>query len=257
MSIIKHTSRAREINKSGSRNSIIYTGTYDEMTNIQEMNPVGTINEEIGRISSSRVYQAAAKWWECELVCDLVQEDAVSGPDVAYGKKSAQLRGSTMQIPLATHPDYLASWDHYLFAAPGVTAVPSFWEKTQFPLLEEGDSQKYAWGKTPMDAPETNGKRWRAIKAPTMPGVESRDVKVYILIISARYGTFLAACKMVEDELNRVRTDPGINTGIAGGNWKCDDIGVQWHEKYWLASLTWTKSGDNEGWNKILYGAAR
>ena len=58
---------------------------------------------------------------------------------------------------------------------------------------------------------------------------------------------------MVANTLNKVNVDPVINTGITGGDWKCDDVSVQWHEKYWLATLNWTRSGDDKGWNKRLY----
>ena len=253
MTIIKHTSRIKEINKSGGRNSIVYTGDFEELQTLQSMNEPGTVNEEIGKVSSARLYQSAAKFWELELVCELTQGDSVTGPDTSYGKKSAQLRGTMLSLPLASHPDYLACWDHYLFAAPGVTEVPSFWEKTQFPLLTEAAAQKYRWGKSPADAPETAGKRWNALKSPVMPGVESYDVSTYSLIISARFSSFSSACRMVAGHLNKVSADPGINTGINGGDWKCDDATVQWHERYWLATLTWTQSGDDSGWNKRLY----
>lgn len=256
MAIIKHTSRIKEISKSGSRNEVIYTGTLEEMQQLQAMNEYGVIHEVIGKVTSSRVYQANAKWWECQLVAELHDGDASTGPDTSYGKKSAQLTGSMLQLPLASHPKYLVCWDHYLFGAPGVTAVPSFWNKTQFPLLTEEDAQKYRWGKSPAEAPVTNGRFWRALKEPTMPGVESYDKGIYTLVISSRFSSQQAAFKMVEDELNRVRSSPGINTGISGGDWKCDGATALWHEKYWLATLTWSRSGDAKGWNEILYGGS-
>ena len=253
MAIIKHTSRIKEINKSGSRNEIIYTGTFEEMQQIQEMNTSGVVNEQIGCITSSRVYQAAGKWWECQLVADF---DSCIGPDTAYGKKSAQLTGSMLQCALASHPDYRTCWDHYLFAAPGITSVPSFWKSAQGITLSDADAQKYKWGKTPNDAPVTNGKLWKAIKdpLPEMKGVETFDMSVYTLVISARFATFGAAVSMVARELNNVSSSPGVTINVGGGNWKCDNATVQWHDKYWLSTLTWSKSGDSKGWNKLLYG---
>lgn len=256
MAIIKHISRIKEISKSGSRNEIIYTGTLEEMRNIQAMNEHGVINEEIGKITSSRVYQAAGKWWECQLVAELHDGEAAVGPDTSYGKKSAQLTGSMLQCALASHPDYRTCWDHYLFAAPGITTVPSFWESSKGITLSDADAQKYKWGKTPNDAPVTNGKLWKAIKdpLPEMKGVETFDKSVYTLVISARFSSFGAAINMVAKELNSVNNSPGITVNLSGGNWKCDNATVQWHDKYWLATLTWSKSGDSKGWNKLLYG---
>ena len=220
------------------------------------MNEHGVINEEIGKITSSRVYQAAGKWWECQLIAELHDGEAAVGPDTSYGKKSAQLTGSMLQCALASHPDYRTCWDHYLFAAPGITTVPSFWESSKGITLSDADAQKYKWGKTPNDAPVTNGKLWKAIKdpLPEMKGVETFDKSVYTLVISARFSSFGAAINMVAKELNSVNNSPGITVNLSGGNWKCDNATVQWHDKYWLATLTWSKSGDSKGWNKLLYG---
>lgn len=257
MSVVKHKSRIKQIQKSGIRNTITYSGTYDEMRELQEMNPYGFINEEIGKVTSSRIYQLGGMFWECELVSELNESGAASAPDTSFGRKSAQLNGTLMQVPLPAHPDYLASWDHYLFAAPGVKEVPSFWDKTQFAILDDNDAQKYAWGKSPADAPSTNGKRWRALKSPLFPGVTSYDVGTYTLTISARYGSFREGAQMVNQMLNRVKSDPGIDTGISGGDWKCESCSVQWHESYYLGTLVWTRSGDSSGWNKTLYRGAR
>ena len=256
MAIIKHISRIKEISKSGSRNEIIYTGTLEEMKNIQAMNEHGVINEEIGKITSSRVYQAAGKWWECQLVAELHDGEAAVGPDTSYGKKSAQLTGSLLSCPLASHPDYRTNWDHYLFAAPGISSVPSFWKNATALGLSEKDAQSYQWRKSGSDIPVTNGKKWHVIKEPLeeMRGVESYDKAVYTLVISARFSSFTAGVNMIERELNRVRNNPGVNTGISGGDWKCEGATCQWHEKYWLSTLTWTRSGDSKGWNKLLYG---
>lgn len=248
---INHRSRIKEKSKSGSRNTITYSGTREEMEQLQEMNAYGTINEEIGRVSSTRLYQAGSLFWELEVVCELQQGEAATPPDTAFGKKSAELHSRTMQAPLSAHPEYLACWDHYLFAAPGIKGVPNFWDKTQFPLLEEGDAQKYFWGRSPMDAPETNGRRWRALKAPVKQGVQYWDVEVYTLNIAVRFGTFREGCRFVQDVLNKVKSDPGINTGIKPGDWKCDAVDVAWHDEYWLGQLTWSKSGDAQGWDDI------
>lgn len=256
MSFVKHQSRIREKQKSSSRTSVIYMGTLDEMLNLQELNEPGTVNEEIGKVSSSRVYQTAASLWECELVSELVQGDAVTGPDTSYGAKSAQLRGTLLSLPLESHPKYLTNWNHYLFCAPeSKKTVPSWWSTAKGTIITGKDAESYAWGKQLGDAPVTNNKPWSVICDLQMPGVESRDVSTYSVTISSRYSTFSAAASAVANKLNTVTTDIGIRTGISGGNWKCDDASIQWHEKYWLVTWTYTRSGDRAGWNSTLYGS--
>lgn len=253
MPFVKHQSRIREKQKSSSRTSVIYMGTLDEMLNLQELNEPGTVNEEIGKVSSSRVYQTAASLWECELVSELTQGDAVSSPDTSFGKKSATMHGTMLSLPLESHPKYLTNWNHYLFAAPGVKTIPDWWGTTKSTIITDADAKMFAWGKQLGDAPVTNNQPWRVICEPEMAGVESRDVSTYSLTISSRYSSFSEAVKEIANKLNAVVSDPGIKTGILGGNWKCDDASLGWHEKYWLVTWTYTRSGDDSGWNKKLY----
>ena len=253
MATVKHASRIREVSKNASRNSIVYTGSMEEMRQIQSSNGINSINAEIGRITSSRVYQEGGTIWCCELVAELSSDGtATTGPDTSYGKKSASLHGTMLSMPLETHPDYRANWNHFLAVAPGVTQAPSWWNSAEDTLLSEANAQKYCWCKDVSDAPETGGKRWRILKKPVMEGVETYDLSTYSCTVSARFGSFSAATNMVANVLNRIGI-PGVTLGISGGDWKCDDATVAWHDKYWLATLTWTRSGDTRGWNKKLY----
>ena len=255
MAWIKHQSRIKERTRSAVKNTLVYQGSFEEMAEIQEENAVDVVNGEIGRITSSRIYQTGASIWECELVSELDNSgNAVIPPDTAFGQKSAQLHGSMLVMPLESHPDYKTAWNYYLFAAPGVQNFPAWWGTATDTLISEEESEKYAWGKTLADAPATGKKRWRSIKKPFMPGVDTYDASTYSLTISARFASFSAGCKMVANVLNTVHTSPGVDTGITGGDWKCDDGTVVWHEKYWLATLTWTRSGGKSGWNNRLYG---
>ena len=61
-----------------------------------------------------------------------------------------------------------------------------------------------------------------------------------------------AAGKMVANTLNKIGK-PDNDFNIKGGDWKCDDASVSYTGSYWLATLTWTLSGNDEGWDKDLY----
>ena len=101
MATVKHASRIREVSKNASRNSIVYTGSMEEMRQIQSSNGINSINAEIGRITSSRVYQEGGTIWCCELVAELSSDGtATTGPDTSYGKKSASLHGTMLSMPL-------------------------------------------------------------------------------------------------------------------------------------------------------------
>lgn len=253
--VIKHASRIREISKNAQRRSITYTGTQEEMLAVQSVNGIGTTNADLGVITSSRVWQDGGSIWCCELGAEVSCDGSTTatGPDTSYGQKSAQLHGGTISMPLESHPDYRACWNYFLAAAPGVKSVPGWAANAKDCLLSDDDSQKYAWVKSPSEVPSTGNRRWHIVQEPEMPGVESYDLATYTMTVSARFSSFEKACSMVANTLNRVSASPGVSPGISGGNWKCDDATVAWREKYWLATLTWTRSGDSRGWNKKLY----
>ena len=69
---------------------------------------------------------------------------------------------------------------------------------------------------------------------------------------TAKFRSAKQAGQMVANALNRIGS-PNNNFGISGGNWKCDDATVSWDGKRWLATLTWTRSGDESGWDTDLY----
>ena len=69
---------------------------------------------------------------------------------------------------------------------------------------------------------------------------------------------FSAACcsqpagRMIAGKLNQIGT-PVTTFGITGGNWKCCDAGVTWNGRCWVATLVWSRSRYETGWDTDLY----
>ena len=60
---------------------------------------------------------------------------------------------------------------------------------------------------------------------------------------------------MVAGKLNQIgRPEEDFGMTPSGYNWKCDNATVSWNGKYWLATLTWTRSGNNKGWDPDTTG---
>lgn len=249
---VKFQSRVLENTADGISTTIVWSGTLDEVIQKQNEALVGTYTES-GQLKSSRVTQVSPKIWNCEQKFLLAADGELSEPpDTSYGKKSAQLKGSMLSMPLETHANYLACWNYYLAAAPGVSDVPAWWGAAKDTTMSHVDSQSYVWLKTAGELPTGQKGRWHILKNPTKPGVESYDIATYSVTESARFRTASAAGKMIANTLNKIgKPDNCFN--ITGGDWKCDDASVSYTGSYWLATLTWTLSGNDKGWDKDLY----
>ena len=91
------------------------------------------------------------------------------------------------------------------------------------------------------------------IEEPTMPGVTHRDVSTYQITETIKCRTDKEAGRIVANKLNKI-IDPEYTTfDITGGDWKCESVTVSWRNKAWYATITYTRSGDDKGWNKKLY----
>lgn len=252
MAEIKHGGRRVELNKDGKTVSLTYVGTYADMIALQGNPPDGQFSS-YGRLSASIVTQQAGMIWECEFRYESeIHGDMSTPPPDGYGAKSARLRGSMLQLPLENHPKYRACWNHFLAAAPGNNQVPPGWATATDTILSESDSKIFAWIKSRSELPNKNGVYWRVLAEPTKPGVSHYEVAIYSQTETARFASYPEACRMCVNKLNKIGA-PYNNPGISGGNWKCDDVEVAWNGKDWLANLTWSRSGNADGWDKDLY----
>lgn len=252
MAIIKFASRVVEKTPTGIMTTIAWTGSKDDMLAKSAENPAGSVTGD-GVLRNSRVFQESPNIWCCELKYAADEHGEAKGAaETIYGRKSAQLKGSMLSLPLECHVNYLTCWNHYLAGAPGARTVPSWWETAKDAVLSESDSQKYAWIKSPGEIPEDRNGRWRILKDPLKPGTDTYDLAVYSVTETARFRTPRAAGRMVVNTLNRIG-EPNETFGIKGGDWKCDDASVSYDGEDWFATLTWTLSGDDKGWDKDLY----
>lgn len=69
---------------------------------------------------------------------------------------------------------------------------------------------------------------------------------------SAKYRSASAAGQAISKNINKI-VSPDNTFGLSGGNWKYDEASVQYDGKNWIATTTYTKSGDNNGWDSDLY----
>ena len=59
---------------------------------------------------------------------------------------------------------------------------------------------------------------------------------------------------MIANTANKIGI-PAEDFGLtpSGYNWKCDNVSVSYNGRAWFATLTWTRSGNNRGWNMKPY----
>lgn len=247
MAKIKSQSRVREATGDGISTTIVWFGTREEMQDLADSHPIGEFAAE-GRLRSCRVLQEGGDVWNCELRYESDSAgESTDAPSAEYGKKSAQLKGSMLSLPLETAKNYRTKWNHYLVAVAGTDTIPGWYESATTAVLSSAVAEKYRWVKSLGEMPA----KWHSLKEPTKPGVEQREVSTYTVTETARFRSAKAAGRMVAKTLNQIGK-PVEDFGNDVGNWKCDDATVAWNGKYWLATLTWTLSGDAKGWDREL-----
>ena len=252
MSFVQFQSREYERANGGRTLKVTYAGTLEEMTALAD----APETENGYSFDTARVSQKSGAIWQCEMRYTAGKDGSlISNPEEQeYGKKSCQMHGSMLSMPLESHRNYRTNWNHFLASKPGVTAVPNWWVTASDPLLTGNDAVKYAWIKgvseTPVDA--KSGKRWNLLKKPQKPGMENYDMSTYSITETARYQTAAKAGEMIRNVLNRTGR-PCETFGIDVGNWKCDACEISWNGKCWVATRTWTLSGGVSGWDPDFY----
>ena len=234
----------------GRTTAYTYHGSRSAMETLAASHTIGEVGSA-GRLKSLKLRHRGDTIWECELVYELSADGtSVTAPDTDWGHKSCRLHGGMLSRPLEKHPEYRMCWNRYLCARIGVNAVPAWHTTAANELIPAADRDNYVWTGS---AAAPDG--FRIVAVPLKPGVESFDTAVYTVTETARFRTAAAAGAMVAAKLNRIGA-PAETFGNSGGNWKCDDAGVSWNGKYWLARLTWTRSGEDDGWDGDIYGSA-
>ena len=237
----------------GTATTRVYHGSRAEMETLAAEHRIDETDDP-GRLKGISLRPSDGTVWECEFKYEAPDgwKDIVVPPR-DWGKRSCRLRGATLSLPLESHPGYRTRWKYFLCAAPGTGSLPEWYREAADTLVPLADAEKYCWCRTISEVPcDANG-RWKILAAPAKPGVDSYDAAVYSIIETARFRSAAQAGQMVSGTLNRIGS-PANNFGITGGNWKCDDAEVSWHDDCWVARLTWTRSAENSGWDSDIYG---
>ena len=199
------------------------------------------------------------------------------------------LRAVSIPMPLQKKQGYRAKWDHYFWqripvvqpetssgtAVSGSTAsessgssdavFPPEYDTVSSDAPFESSGIYYRWTRdgTELDGTPKSGFVWKNIAPPTKPGVEHWDRHTYQITEYGEYHDERSATWVCDNVLDRYRSTPllgdfGLSEKLngSGWNWKCDDAVVEYNGKRWVATLVWTLSGDNNGWDQDLYDAA-
>lgn len=238
--------------------------TYVNLLNTNTTDPDGSE----GKLIAIHKNQDEGPFYQLQLEfsTDLSGTDVVKPQsDDGYGQKSATLKSIMISQALQEVQGYKMCWNNFLLAKSVNDVVPNLpdWSITDENGTDaDNDSDNYKWVKTRSEIPQptvdqTTSKivKWVVIQVPTKPGVQSREVAHYSITESARFQTNQAAGTFVQNKLNKIGS-PDTTFNIDTTNWKCDDASVQWTGEYWLATLTWTSSIGQNGWDEDLYGAA-
>lgn len=235
----------------GTVTAYVYRGSRAEIEELASGHHIGETGAA-GRLISLRVSPHDGPVWQAELRYEASDDwQSIAAPDKSWGKRFCRLHGAMLSRPLAAHPRYRASWDHYL-AAFGSAPLPGWWSSAASTVISGTDRNKYRWIRSTGELPLTG--LWRVLKAPTKPGVTSFAAAAYSVTETARFRSASAAGNMVSRLLNRIGT-PSHAFGITGGNWRCDNAEVSWDGRCWIAKLDWTH--DANGWDTDLYDADR
>ena len=83
--------------------------------------------------------------------------------------------------------------------------------------------------------------------------MEYYDLACFVVSETAKYQSSTAAGNAISKNINTI-TSPSNTFGISGGNWKLDEATIQYSGKDWYATMVYTHSVDNVGWDSDLYG---
>lgn len=236
----------RESTDQGINTQITFTGTYEECESAIDSAEYGVRHAEYGWLKSVQMQQDEGKFYVVQYKYSTATTSSANPPvtDHSYGEKSATLTCGLIQLPLEKRENYLLCWNHYLFGPAGAS-VPSWFTDSRSAV--SGDSQ-FAIGKYLSDRPDG----MVVLAEPTKPGVTHYDVGTYQVTETEKFKSPDRAGNYVANKLNLI-SSPSNTFGINVTNWKCDSASIQWRDKGWYATLTYTGAGDDAGWDTDLY----
>lgn len=254
---VKYQSRQREKTENGIRTTMTYQGTYDDILEKQKTMLIGDVDPDYGELQKSNLHQTGPAIWNLELeyIQDSLGVDVVLRPNTRIGAKQSSCVTSTFQLALEKNTNYRTKWNYYLFAAPGISVIPSFWDTARNTIMTDENAEKYAWGKDIGDAPRgSSGVPWKVLKEPTKPGVTGYGYPTATVTELIRCRSPKHAESVINRKLNKIGFPENFSGVVNAVNWLCDSVRVSFNGTCWVAELTWTASGDADGWDRELYG---
>ena len=261
--------QTKEKSKSGTqqRYKITYFGKESEIDAYTATLQIGTTTAEGCYLSNWTKSQYGADMYqvECEYTESYQWGSYSNVPPTVVGKKSATLSVRNIQLPLQHLENYLFNWNNYLIqkaASADEVTTPAWWATLgkdangHLEQIPDEDAEKYMWVKSLSERPtgkDDQGNRWFIVEYPQKPGVDYYDWAVFVVTESARYRSANSAGSAIDKNINTI-TAPSNTFGLSWGDWKLDEASVSYDGHSWIATCTYTHSGDSEGWDTDIYG---
>ena len=252
---VKHQSYKMEKTESGAKWTVSFWGTKSELLAIVGQLQAGqtrTFPDGVtAELDSLAIEQEAADAWKLTASYSSPAAGSVQKPESQLGVKPCTLPAGRLSMPIECCETYLPNWNRFLLASESGGSIPAWWESATDTIIPyAADQLKYKWSK---GGEPPRG--WFVLKAPQKPGVQTFDVATYQITETLRAASLADGYAQVANKLNKIGA-PTYAGGISGGNWKCDSASVAWSGTAWLVRLTWTRSGDENGWDEDIYDSA-
>lgn len=237
-----------------------YIGTENDIDSFISSKSIGVYQVGKGKLFNIQKNQQEGQFFTARLEYTKSEdEQGDNGFDQTtgeYGKTSQVLSVRNMSLPIESHPNYRTKWNHYLIAKNGYqTTVPQFYFSAKNTVTND---ENYKWVQDLSNIPDG----WSIVREgkntaqPWKPGVESFDFACFVITESRKFNSAQNAGKSIEKKINTIVESPKYgDMGLTenGYDWKIDDCNIAYNGKYWIATTTYTRSGNNRGWDKDLY----
>lgn len=271
---LKHGSRTNRVDAHRTETSVTWQGTYSEVITLKESLKIGESTEEFGTLTQIELAQGDGVIW----LLTLNYAKAIPQLEIESENEPVEqeLSASVISVPIEAHPYYRACWNHYLLGKCEYEGkdyskdFPVWWGGKTDPLLDPmSEGKNYMWVKNLSETPPATkyvqwaivsgtplGAQSNVVCVPTKPGVTSYDKALFVIKETGFHAKKRDAGWATRDLLNSIVDKPLLGDfGLTkqGYNWKVDDIQVVYEGGQWVATRTYTMSGDNKGWDRDLY----
>lgn len=254
----KHLGKSKTISKNSVSKKESYYGTVAEVDTFVAAQTMNSYVDGKGYLSEISIQDMDGGGMQSvELTFTVETEDqSGSAASSVVGVKSAQMSVRNIQMPLEAHKNYRTNWNYFLIALGDDATLPEWYETATNVIIPVADRKKYRWiqsySELPTEIDQETSLYWNVLAMPDKPGVSNYDFQCYVVTESAKYNSPNDAGNAISKTINTI-TPPETTFNITGGNWKHDEASVSYDGKRWIATSTYTHSGDSAGWDSELY----